>query len=138
MLTDFLKFIHLLLTLSLLGSAVCCLILASLQKNSLNTLTTLNRTMLWLLVFTVITGTLLVYPKHFNFHTPWIQAAYVLVFLCGTLISLLLACRKKYQGRWLWGMSYLFLLGLLVIVVHDAASKTTFLPWVMPAKSTLA
>lgn len=132
MLTDFLKFIHLLLTLGLLGSAICCLILTSLQKFApdfarAHTLTILNRTILWLLVLATATGTLLVYPKHFTFHTPWIQAAYVLVFLCGTLVSLLLVYQKKYQWRWLWRISYFFLFVLLIIVAHDATSKTTFL-----------
>ena len=132
MLIAVLKFIHLLLTLGLLGSAVCCLLLAGLQKFSAysiqtNLLTTLNRTMLWLLVFAAVTGTLLVYPKHFTFHTPWIQAAYLLVFLCGTLISLLLALREKRQWASFSPVSYLCLLVLLIMVVHDAVSKTTFL-----------
>ncbi len=127
MLINALKFIHLILTLSLLGSTMCCLFLAGFQKTSLTALTPLNRAILWLLVFTALTGTLLVYPKHFTFHTPWIQAAYILVFLSGALVSLLLALRRKNPWRWIGKVSYVFLLILLIVVIHDAVSKTTFL-----------
>ncbi len=122
MFVDILKFIHLLLTLSLLGLTFVCLISVTLVDVKRETLSTLNRIMLWLLVFSVLTGTLLVYPKHFTFHTPWIQAAYVLVFLCGTLISLLLVFKPR---RFVWGISYLLLALLLLGVVRDAVTKTT-------------
>jgi len=122
---DVIKFIHLLLTLSLLGSTFFCLILIYFQQNDL--IKRLNRIMLWLLVFAVLTGTLLVYPKHYTFHTNWIQAAYILVFLFGTLLSLLAVFRKKRPWRWLSGISYFFLIILLIVIIHDAVTKTTFL-----------
>jgi len=132
-LIEVLKFIHLLLTLSLLGSTLFCLILISLKKRVLihsphdDIIIRLNRIMLWLLVFAVLTGTLLVYPKHFTFHTPWIKAAYLLVFLFGTLVSLLTTFRKKNMWRWSTGLGYLMLIMMLIGIVHDAVTKTSFL-----------
>lgn len=134
MLIDVLKFIHLLLTLGLLGLTLFCLILTIHKKavfkqpENHNLITTLNRILLWLLGFALLTGTLLVYPKHFTFQTPWIQAAYVLVFICGVLIGIvLLFFKQKRKWFWLWGMVYLILLLLLIGVIHDAVTKTTFL-----------
>lgn len=133
MLVNVLKFIHLLLTLSLLGSSLFCLILISFRKSAPahppqnDMINRVNRTMLWLLAFSLITGTLLVYPKHFTFHTPWIQAAYLLVFLVGLLVSGLIFLRKKNQWAWVSRGIYLILIVLLIGVIHDAVSKTTFL-----------
>src|SRR5437762_1129139 len=103
MIIDILKWLHLLLTLSLLGSTCFCLVLVS--RKQFDNIHKLNRLMLWLLLFALLTGTLLVYPKHFTFHTPWIQSAFILVFLFGTLLSLLMPLQKKYHWRTLWGMS---------------------------------
>lgn len=126
---DVLKFIHLLLTLSLLGSTLFCLILVgfhfNFEQNAL--IKRLNRIILWLLTFAILTGTLLIYPKHFTFHTPWIKAAYVLVFLFGGLLSLLVVTRKKHQWQWLSGICYFVLIILLIGIIHDAVTKTTFL-----------
>ncbi|HSW68838.1 MAG TPA: hypothetical protein VLI69_01600 [Gammaproteobacteria bacterium] len=132
MFVDFLKCIHLILTLGLLGSTFVCLILVSFRKSAFlnlqdDTITLLNQIMLWLLVFAILTGTLLIYPKHFTFHTPWVQAAYLFVFLSGMLLSILIVFRKKRRWRWIWGMSYGLLIIMLVCVVHDAITKTSFL-----------
>ncbi len=127
MLIDIVKFIHLLLTLSLLGSTFFCLILISFKKQD-ERVVRLNRLMLWLLLLTLLTGSLLVYPKHFTFKTPWIDAAYLLVFLFGGLISLLLTLkRKKYYWKPLWCVSYVLLIVVLIGIIHDAVTKTTFL-----------
>jgi hypothetical protein len=126
---DVLKFIHLLITLSLLGSTFFCLILVSFPTHPEQTILIkrFNRIILWLLSFAIVTGTLLIYPKHFTFHTPWIKAAYVFVFLCGGLLSMLMVFRKKYSLRWFSLMSYLLLIILLIAIIHDAVTKTTFL-----------
>ena len=123
----FVKCIHLLLTLGLLGSTIVCLILAGSNKIPADFITRLNRTMLWLAAFAVLTGTLLIYPKHFTFHTPWIQAAYLLVFVFGTAVSLLVYWRNQLTSRWGWIVSYVILSGTLIAIVHDAVTKTTFL-----------
>lgn len=125
MLINALKCIHLLLTLSLLGSIFYCLILVSLKKYT--ELIRFNRIMLWLLVLTILTGTLLVYPKHFTFQTPWIKAAYIFVFLFGTIVSMLLVFKKRAYSRAVWGISYFLLMMILIGIVHDAVTKTTFL-----------
>ncbi len=82
-----------------------------------------NRMMLWLLVLTIATGTLLVYPKHYTFHTPWIQAAYVLAVLFGAGVWML---KKFPQNRWVSHTGYVFLMILLIGIIHDAVTKTAF------------
>ncbi len=128
MLVYVLKFVHLLLTLSLLGSTLFCVILASFnvhpERHTL--IARFSRLMLWLLLFALLTGTLLVYPKHFTFHTPWIQAAYILVFLSGTLLSAIYFSRKKTLPRGVMYAGFFVLLTILIAVVHDAVTKTTF------------
>jgi len=128
-LINILKFIHLLLTLSLLGSTIFCLMLTSFKTHfpQNDMISRMNRIMLWLLAFSLITGTLLVYPKHFTFHTPWIEAAYLLIFLAGLLVSGLIFLRKKNQWAWVLRGIYLILIILLIGVIHDAVTKTTFL-----------
>lgn len=125
MLIHVLKFIHLIATLGLLGSAVVCLSLVATKKFDL--ITRLNKVMLALMVFTVITGTFLVIPKHFTFHTPWIQAAYVFCTLFFVGVLLLIFLKKYVEQRWLWYSSYVFLILILTGIVHDAVTKTTFL-----------
>jgi uncharacterized membrane protein SirB2 len=81
--------------------------------------------MLYFSLFAILTGTLLVYPKHFTFHTPWIQAAYLLV----TIFSLgILTLQKKNKiPRLIKLFSYLILIVILIGVIHDAVTKSTFI-----------
>ncbi|MHB1947493.1 MAG: hypothetical protein ACYCQI_05205 [Gammaproteobacteria bacterium] len=125
MLIHVLKFIHLLATLGLLGLAIACLSLVSSKKFDL--ITRLNKIMLALVLFAMLTGTFLVIPKHFTFHTPWIQAAYFfcVIFFLGVLILIL--TQKHCKQRWAWYLSYLLLIGILIGIVHDAVTKSTFL-----------
>lgn len=125
MLIHVLKFIHLIATLGLLGLAIACLSLVASGKFDL--ITRLNKIILALVAFAVLTGTFLVIPKHFTFHTPWIQAAYFfcVIFFLGVLI-LILAQQYRNQ-RWLWYLSYVLLIGILIGIVHDAVTKSTFL-----------
>src|SRR5687767_2146099 len=82
MLTHVLKFIHVLLTLSLVGITLACFILSVtnlyFQKRSdhRDIIIPLSRLMLWLLTLAILTGTLFIYPTHFTLQTPWIKAAY--------------------------------------------------------------
>ncbi|EKD55229.1 MAG: hypothetical protein ACD_60C00024G0029 [uncultured bacterium] len=125
MFISILKCIHLLLTLSLLGTLFVCAGLSTQPKSYL--LVKLHKTLLWLAVFAILTGTLLIYPKHYSFHTPWIKAAYLLVFLFATAVSFMMRNTKK--GTPAKGQRYLYvvLLLLLIIIIHDAVTKTTFL-----------
>ena len=132
MIVHFLKFIHILLTLTLLGTAGFCLILIGTRKltgvpgSRSDLLFRLNKAMLHTALLAMLTGTLLVYPKHFTFHTPWIQAAYLLVgFFCFVMV-LLLIFKQKRNLKFL-GVLYAVMFVLLVGVVHDAVTKTSFL-----------
>src|SRR3990167_1700733 len=128
MLISFIKFFHLLCTLGLLGITFFCLIRASTTHFSIALLTQLNRILLWLTAFAILTGTLLVYTKHFSFHTPWIEAAYLLTFILGTLVSLLLFAKRSFHlNRWLWRGIYIIFIMILIGIIHDAVTKTTFL-----------
>ena len=69
-------------------------------------------------LLTGITGLLLVYPRHFTFQTPWIQVA-----IAGTLVFLWLVTRHTQQKRLL----FLVLAALLIMIIHDAVTKSTFL-----------
>jgi uncharacterized membrane protein YozB (DUF420 family) len=85
----------------------------------------LPRIILWLSLFALITGTLLVHPKNFTFHTPWIKAAYLLLIAFSLGILML----KKYIiNPYLLRFSYFILLIILIFITHDAVTKTTFLP----------
>ncbi|MDR3478294.1 MAG: hypothetical protein P4M14_09720 [Gammaproteobacteria bacterium] len=121
-----LKFMHIIFALSLLGTAVYCIVAVGFKKKSN---LRLNKILLLLSVFALLTGSLLVIPKHYSFTTPWIQAAYILVLLFGLLVSGLLVLKKKMwlnHPTW-WLLSYLFLTALLIIIIHDAVTKSTFL-----------
>jgi uncharacterized membrane protein YozB (DUF420 family) len=123
MLIDLIKFIHLLITLSLLGLTFHCVT----TKDTLN-LKRINITLFCLGVFAILTGTLLVYPKHFTFHTPWIQAAYVLVVsFCLCVGAMIFFPQKSYTRKSFLRGVYFILLMLLVVVIHDAVTKTTFI-----------
>jgi len=133
MLISLIKFIHILLVLGLIGGIGYCFMTTSSRQSSLTftQFSFLHRLLLWLSLLLGITGTLLVYPRHFTFHTPWIKAAYVLLFAV-TLGILFLKRRISHlpptptlalarQG------SYFFIILLLFLIVHDAVTKTTFL-----------
>lgn len=132
MLIHFLKFFHVLITVGLLGSALYCLILIFSKKAAPahcvqhDQVTCMNKIMLLLLVLAMLTGTFLVYPKQFTFHTHWIQAAYFLSLLCIFGISLLILFKKKIKMRSVWMFSYLVLIVILIGIIHDAVTKSTF------------
>jgi cytochrome bd-type quinol oxidase subunit 2 len=124
---NLIKFIHLLCTLSLLGGTLFCFATAGKYKSIASPL--FHKIILYTCIAALLTGTLLVYPKHFTFHTPWIQAAYLLVFLYATIIILLNKFRDSsiYQYRIPILGTYFSLIILLILVIHDAVTKITFL-----------
>lgn len=134
MLVNTVKWLHMLCTLGLLGLVFLCLVLVSTQKlrdpmsSVHHELRQLNRAILWLALFALCTGTLLVYPKHFTFHMPWIEAAYLLIFIVGTWVSLLLRFSKQTKkSAWVWRGSYIGLIILLSAIIHDAITKTSLI-----------
>ena len=133
MLIGLVKFIHLIFALSLLGSILYCLILVSSNKfipaylPRRDKINRTNKLAISFCVLAALTGTLLVYPKHYTFHTPWIEAAYLLVLALASTLSGLLFLTRNQKIRWLWQLTYVILITLLVFVIHDAVTKSTFL-----------
>jgi hypothetical protein len=134
MIVNTVKFLHLLCVLGLLGVTTACLLLVSSTKFSIgNTniykkILRFNKYLLILITLAMLTGTTLVHPKHFTFHTPWIQAAYLFVVLFVIGISGLIGAKKVFvlQHRGLWLVMYFLLITILIAVTHDAVTKTTF------------
>lgn len=138
MLVNFIKFIHLLLTLGLLGSASYCLTLIGSKTTSIHNFIRLNQIMLLLCILAMLTGTFLVIPKQFTFHTPWIQAAYLLLLVVGLgIFSIVLLKKKRLPKKTtmelprtdciVWRLAYFVLILLLIGIIHDAVTKTTFI-----------
>jgi hypothetical protein len=135
MLIAFIKFLHMLLTLSLCGAIIYAIVLVTAKKFALNNIYqqqkiyTLNWLVLGLGLLAILTGTLLVYPKNFTFHTVWIQSAYLLVTLFLCIIGLLLSlARRQYQvAKPIWLIVYLILGSILFIAIHDAVTKAPLL-----------
>lgn len=118
------KFFHLLCVLSLSVSVVFCLALASQKKYDM--IFRINKTMLVMMPFAMLTGALLVFPSHFTFHTPWIRAAFLLAssFIFAIVLLLFLQKKKNHLGL---QMIYLFLAVILILTIHDAVTRSTFL-----------
>jgi len=141
MLIHIVKFIHLVFALGLLGLAIYCLLLIGSKKFGMTTrnhrqrIIRSNKILLLFSLLAMITGSLLVIPKHFTFHTPWIQAAYILLLVFGVGIALLTLLKRKRVSRrgisnterFGWLVAYCFLIMILIGIVHDAVMKATFL-----------
>lgn len=129
MLINLVKFIHILSILGILGSAFFCAALLASKKflatNSNQHIYFLNRAILYLSTLGIITGTLLVYPKHFTFHTPWIQAAYLFMVIFS--LGILFLQKKMQLPRLIKLFTYLILIVILIGVIHDAVTKSTFI-----------
>lgn len=126
MLIHFVKFFHLLSALGLLGIVFLCWNLCRAPYHSrFRGNDFLHRMLFALSLIALITGTLLVYPKNYTFHTPWIKAAYLLLSLF-IIIASLLNMRKLKNKQLLLGI-YSLLIMMLLIVAHDAVRKSTFL-----------
>lgn len=135
MLIYLLKFLHVLIALSLIGLAVYCIVLTSSRKYAIanvhhhNKILRAHRAMLLIIVFALVSGTLMVYPRNFNFHTPWIRAAYLFsaIVIAGMLTMTFLKKKFSTPKRSVWLVFYFVLLVILMTIVHDAMTKTTFL-----------
>lgn len=121
----FLKFLHILIALSVLGTLLYCIFSAIRQQSH----TVIYSILLALCLFALLTGSLLVLPKHYTFTTPWIQAAYLLVAIFASCVSAIIIIKKKFQvnHRGLSLLAYFFLVTLIIVIIHDAVTKSTFL-----------
>jgi FtsH-binding integral membrane protein len=111
----FIKFIHLLFALGLVGLTASCILSKNIffRKNA-------KKILLLMSIFALMTGVLLVYQTPYTFHTPWIQAALILlgIFITGILFSFY----KKIDHPFF----YSILLILLILISQDAVRKMTF------------
>lgn len=85
--------------------------------------------MLGLVLIAMLLGTLLVIPKHYTFHTAWIQAAYIfagVLFLALLGLINILKKKKNIIQKRFWQAAYLFLIVILICVIRDAVTKTSF------------
>lgn len=128
MIINFIKFIHVLCALSLLGLTGYCVtrIGDSYDNKKLNHL---NKNLLIISVIALLTGTLLVYPKHFTFHTLWIQTAYLLLI---TYCLIIMIFKEKITKPWTGRSLYTLLMIILILITHDAVTKNTVLSFFTP------
>lgn len=81
----------------------------------------------YLLLAQILTGSLLVWLKHYPLNTPWIRDAYILVSICLTLL-LYIRYRLTQHGT---GLSihlcfFSTFIGL-ILVIHDAVTRVGWL-----------
>lgn len=114
---NFLKFFHVLFALSLLGFTTYSFLFTHKMTQQKT-----NPFLFLIGIFALLTGTFLVHPKHFTFHTPWILTAYFLLFLFFLGIFVLNYCKNNYWRK----LISIVLIILLVLIVHDAVTKLTF------------
>jgi len=115
----FLKFIHVLFAMSLLGITVYRFALVGSTNHQKMIL--LNKMLILLTIFALVSGTFLVYPSGFTFQTPWIQAAYLLLFIFFLGVGIL----ATFKSKWVQQFTYFILVALLVLAIHDAVTKST-------------
>ena len=137
MVTDWIKFTHLVVALCVLGLTLYALYL-TIKGNEKWLSRKWDSWILGLLVVGAITGTFLVYPKHFTYHTPWIQGAYLLfaIAILGLLFNIISKTLIKKNNpagastkmKVVHITNYCILLLLLIVIIHDAVTKQTVLP----------
>lgn len=88
----------------------------------------------FLILAQVISGSLLVIGKHYSFKTRWIDAAYLLIIMC--LVPLINICRLLIYSKdhrpekshiWQLHVSYLTIMVITIIIMHDAICKSSLL-----------
>ncbi len=134
MLIALLKFCHVVIALVLISSIVYSIVLTCSKKFTLAPLKhqqrfmRVQRMMLIAVLLAIATGSLLIYPKNFTLHTPWIQAAYLFALLFAIGLFVLTWMKKKFSSRqrWAWLALYLVLGFALLTLVHGAVTKQAF------------
>lgn len=162
LLVQSIKFIHVTLAISFYGLSLfsyiffCGQLFARTRKQNVITTTaaykqldlysqtllfckSIDKGMLSVLCLLILTGSLLVHPKHFTFTTPWIDAAYTLIILSALcyIISMKLrnhhfrAIQKNKYARfghaWLYHACHLLMFMMVFFIIHDAVTKVTYL-----------
>ena len=113
----FIKFFHLLFAMGLLGTVAFLFYSKNIRP--------WYKILFCFSFFALLTGTLLVYPAHFTFHTPWIKAAYLLLsmFIAGLVGLFLYPIKNKKLTKFI----FLILFLLLLLITHDAVRKESFI-----------
>jgi hypothetical protein len=135
MIISFIKLTHMLFVLLLLGSTLYCGYLACSRKYALATqhyhkkTSRIHDLMIVSVVMALITGSLLVIPKNFTFHTPWIQAAYFFSALFAMGMLVLNRLKKKFPAaqRGIWLAFYIGLAVTLICLIQGAVTKSAFI-----------
>jgi uncharacterized membrane protein YozB (DUF420 family) len=130
MLVNCLKFLHLLCVLSLFGTLIYGFVCIS--RKNISAIISIHQVIIVISLLAMLTGTFLVHPKHFTFHTPWIKAAYLLLITFCIGITLLKNRAAKIKPasfssrqRMAWQITYVILGSVLILITHDAVTKTT-------------
>ena len=114
-----LRFVHLLVAMGLFGTVIAGWLVPVRQ---------LKKRLLATGMVAALTGTLLIQPGHYTLHTPWIQAAYLLL---GIFLLLVFVCapdtahQKKSVRYFVWRALGPVLVLILAGIVHDAVMKST-------------
>lgn len=137
----FLKFIHLVLAISLVGmtlfNAVYTLGLSrgknTRSKDSIRFGRHIDVTLFSLIGATFILVSLMVYPSGFTFHTTWIKAAYLLLLIITVCLCISIPLKKSlFQTPSTIKRGGLYLLFAIMLIcfymiIHDAITKQTLL-----------
>lgn len=127
MFIDVIKFIHVMLALSLLGLVATHALRSRAMGHAIVSehVNGFIRHIIPLSLLALLTGTLLVYPKHFTYHTPWIEAAYTLLITFILIwFALHFLAKRRAIPRWLGSFIYIISLVILLGIIHDAVTKT--------------
>lgn len=120
MIVSLLKTFHLFCTLGLLALTAFSSVKSFTAAPNNTQRDTLS---LILIPLAYVTGVFLIYPKGYTFQTQWIIAALTAVPLA---FVLLLAKRLWLKGKVAQRIIDPVILVLLILVVHDAVTKSTF------------
>jgi uncharacterized membrane protein len=146
MTTHALKLLHLLNGTLLLGTLISSylVVLYAGRQQSACLFTSLIRStfifdivVLLTLLAQLLTGSLLVHPRHYDFNTPWITAAYILLTVVVSLWILTIFTRINHYRRVAHNnfvstpkrlhIYYALILIAVILIIHDAVTKYTFL-----------
>ena len=107
----------------MIGMAGYCFV----YRSDTHLLKRFNKFLLLLAPMAMLTGSLLVYPKHFTFHTPWIQAALLCSSLFMMIVLFLIIFQNKIRSKFAISMIYVLLFAILLIIAYDTVTKNTFI-----------
>lgn len=120
------KFVHVVTAAGLLGAIMIVFFHgAKGESNAIPARFSLKNALILATVLAGMTGLLLVSPKHFTFHTPWIQVAIAgVLVLCSLLIVFFPISPGNHRHR--TRLLCLVMIALIVVIIHDAVTKSTF------------